>query len=120
LDSKTTTPGQRFTISQQIAAGSTALPLVPGTAARILTGGEIPAGADAVIIQEDCLREGDQITLQAAVNRGDNIRPQGQDTARGTRVFNRGHRLAPADLGLLSSINVSEVSVFRPLSVSLL
>ncbi|HEY7883676.1 MAG TPA: molybdopterin molybdotransferase MoeA, partial [Cellvibrionaceae bacterium] len=120
LASANVKPGQRLLISQHIAAGSLAQPLVPATAARILTGGEIPFGANAVIIQENCLHEGEHIVLQTPVSSGDNIRPRGQDIARGSRLFEHGQRLGPADLGLLASINISQVPVFKSLSVSLL
>lgn len=109
--------GSKLAVSQHIAAGDIAAPLVTGTAARILTGAEIPAGADAVIIQEDCTREDNQITLQAAIKPWENVRPQGQDIAAGTRLFEKGQYLRPQDIGLLASVNIAAVEVYRPLRV---
>lgn len=99
--------GTCLPISQRIAAGAVAQPLQPGTAARILTGAVIPAGADAVIIQEDCRVEGDQVTLLEAVSPGDNIRPQGQDIGAGSCLLDKGHYLRPEDVALLASVNIS-------------
>jgi molybdopterin molybdotransferase len=109
--------GSRLPVSQTIAAGAIAEPLLAGTAARILTGAEIPDGADAVVIQEDCVREGDDIILQVAVNPRENIRPQGQDILVGVRLFEQGHYLRPQDIGLLASVNIAEVRVYKPLRV---
>lgn len=109
--------GSSLTISQTIAAGDIAEPLLTGTAARILTGAEIPSGANAVIIQEDCVLENESVTLQAKVKPWENIRPQGQDIAAGTRLFEKGHYLRPQDVGLLASVNIAQVNVFRPVRV---
>ncbi len=112
--------GSTLRISQRIVAGTVPEPLVAGTAARIMTGAEIPAGADAVIIQENCRVDGDQVTLQAPVKPWANIRPQGQDIAAGARLLEKGHYLRPEDVALLASVNIAEVEVYRPLRVALL
>lgn len=112
-------PGSSLPIGLTIAAGDIAEPLVAGTAARIFTGGEIPAGANAVIIQEDCTRDGDRVILQVGVKPWENIRPQGQDIAAGTQLFEKGQCLRPQDIGLLASVNIAEVLVFKPLRVAL-
>lgn len=106
-----------ITVSQHVAAGDIAAPLLTGTAARILTGAEIPAGADAVIIQENCTLDNNQIRLNAPVKPWENIRPQGQDIAAGTRLFEKGHYLRPQDIGLLASVNIAAVEVYKPLRV---
>ena len=112
--------GSSLPISQRIAAGEVAQPLLAGTAARIFTGAEIPVGADAVIIQEDCRVEGDRVTLLAPVKPWENIRPQGQDIHAGTRLLEKGHYLGAADVALLASVNIAEVVVYRTLRVALL
>ncbi|MCP8900386.1 gephyrin-like molybdotransferase Glp [Gilvimarinus xylanilyticus] len=112
--------GNELRVSQAIAAGGVAQPLQPGTAARILTGAEIPAGADVVIIQENTERDGDTIRLLEDASRGDNIRPQGQDIPRGQRVLPAGHRLRPQDMGLLASVGCVQVSVRPRLRVAVL
>ncbi|WP_339616628.1 gephyrin-like molybdotransferase Glp [uncultured Gilvimarinus sp.] len=112
--------GAVLTVSQRIGAGSVAQPLAAGTCARILTGAELPAGADTVVIQENCDRTGDQVTLNQAAERGDNIRPQGQDIAAGSVVLEAGRRLRAQDLALLASIGLTEVAVHAPLKVAVL
>src|SRR5690606_35943337 len=73
-------PGQPLTVSDRIPAGVAPRPLQPGTAVRIFTGSEIPAGADAVVMQERVERAGDDIFIQASVERGQNIRQIGKST----------------------------------------
>lgn len=107
-------------VSQRIPAGSTGTSLAPGTAARIFTGAPIPPGADAVVMQEDCTIEGDQIAINAEIAPGQHIRPAGQDIASGSTVLTTGRRLRPQDLGLLASIGRATVPVYRPLRVAIL
>src|SRR2546422_7787615 len=57
-------PGRRLKVSQKIPAGSTGKALAPGTAARIFTGAPIPAGADAIVMQEDCAQDGDEVVVK--------------------------------------------------------
>ncbi|UTF58827.1 gephyrin-like molybdotransferase Glp [Gilvimarinus sp. DA14] len=114
------TPGSTLPVSQTIAAGTAPRPLPFGSAARILTGAEIPPGADSVIIQENVTRDGDRITLNAKVQPGANIRPRGQDIAKGDLVLSGGRYLTPQDIGLLASVGIAEVSVCQPLRVALL
>src|SRR5882762_5122492 len=54
----------RLKVAQKIPAGSTGKPLAPGTAARIFTGAPIPAGADAIVMQEHCVQEGDEVVVK--------------------------------------------------------
>ena len=112
--------GAALPVSQRIAAGSVAEPLLSGSAARVFTGAEIPLGANAVIIQEDCTAEGDTMTPRVAVKPWENIRPQGQDIAAGSQLFDKGHRLKPQDIALLASVNIAEVKVYEPLKVVIL
>ncbi|MDX2463956.1 MAG: molybdopterin molybdotransferase MoeA [Porticoccus sp.] len=112
-------------ISQRIPAGVAPQSLQPGTAARIFTGAEIPAGADIVVMQENCqwtdAPEGDnQVTLPSISKVGDNIRPQGQDIKSGSLIMPRGHRIRPQDMGLLASVGIAEISVYRKLKVAVL
>ena len=107
-------------VSQRIAAGTVGEPLQSGTAARIFTGAPLPAGADAVAMQEDCTVEGGSVRVNTGLSAGDNVRAQGQDVARGSKVLARGRRLRPQDLGLLASLGASSASVFRPLRVAIL
>lgn len=112
--------GNVLPVSQRIAAGSEAGPLAPGTAARIFTGAPIPAGADTVVMQENCRETDRGVEIPGPVAPGENIRPRGQDIPEGGSVLPRGHRLRAADLGLLASLGFGEASVYRPLRVALL
>lgn len=107
-------------VSQRIPAGSNGEPLAPGTAARIFTGAPMPPGADAVAMQEDCHEEGGILRVNVALTPGDNVRPQGQDIGSGETVLQRGRVLRAQDLGLLASIGLASVPVYRPLRVAVL
>ena len=107
-------------ISQRIPAGAVAAPLVAGSAARIFTGAPVPAGADTVVMQEDCTEQGGEVTVGGPVAIGDNIRPRGQDIAVGETALTRGRRLRPQDLGLLASLGLDRAPVYRPLRVAVL
>lgn len=112
--------GVSLPVGQRIPAGSVPLPLQPGTAARIFTGAEIPPGADTIVMQEDCLESSSGVQITAVPKPGQHIRPQGQDIARGQCILPQGRRLRPQDLGLLASIGVGSVAVYRPLVVAVL
>lgn len=107
-------------VSQRIAAGSVGRPLDPGSAARIFTGAPIPQGADAVAMQEDCDAGDDRVTVRTSMRVGQNIRPRGQDIASGELVLTAGRQLLPQDIGLLASVGLAEVGVFKPLRVAIL
>jgi molybdopterin molybdotransferase len=94
--------------------------LKAGTAARIFTGALLPEGADVVIMQEDCERDGDTVIIRPGIKRGANTRQAGEDVSRGTRALAAGRRLGPADLGLLAALGFVEVPVRRRLSVALM
>ncbi|MBS99411.1 MAG: molybdopterin molybdenumtransferase MoeA [Oceanospirillaceae bacterium] len=110
----------RLPLSQRIAAGAQTRPLAPGTAARIFTGAEIPPGADAVVMQEQVTEAGDAVVLPEGIRPGQNIRPRGQDISRDQEVIAAGRRLDPVALGVLASIGITEVCVYRPLRVAVL
>jgi len=92
-----------------------------GEAARIMTGGKIPSGADTVIEQELVKTTGEnQILIQQAVVRGRNIRMAGEDFSKGTVILRRGTVLRPASIGILASAGKSNVNVIRKAHVSCL
>ncbi|MEP1592946.1 MAG: gephyrin-like molybdotransferase Glp, partial [Halieaceae bacterium] len=107
-------------VSQRIPAGVMGEPLQPRSIARIFTGAPVPAGADAVVMQEDCAVTADGVVINAEVSPGQHIRPAGQDIQRGSTVLATGRRLRPQDLGLLASIGCATVSVVRQLRVAIL
>jgi molybdopterin molybdotransferase len=112
--------GQPLPVSQRIAAGSVGAPLEPGTAARIFTGAVVPPGADAVIMQENCVERDGVVELTGRASPGQNIRPRGQDIAEGSTVLRRGRVIRPQDMGLLASVGRAAVNVYRPLRVAVL
>ncbi|MCF8186495.1 MAG: molybdopterin molybdotransferase MoeA [Sulfuritalea sp.] len=89
-----------------------------GACVRIMTGAAIPAGADTVIAQERVELDGEFILLSDTPNRGANVRYAGEDLRAGQVVLNIGHQISPADLGLIASLGIGEVSVYRKLKVS--
>ncbi|MEO8021965.1 gephyrin-like molybdotransferase Glp [Polaromonas sp.] len=106
--------GVALEVSQRIPAGSAGSALEPGTVARIFTGAPIPAGADAVVMQEDCQplpeREG-FVRIQQIPRPGQWIRRAGEDVRRGATVLSKGERLTPAALGLAASIGMNVLQV---------
>lgn len=109
-----------LSVSQRIAAGTAPIPLAKGSCARIFTGAEIPAGADAVIMQEKAKATGDTVTFESIPKARDNIRPAGQDIALNANVIEQGKRLSAIDIGVLASIGVTQVEVYSPLRVGIL
>ncbi|GAB2835586.1 molybdopterin molybdotransferase MoeA [Comamonas piscis] len=113
-------PELALPVSQRIAAGSIGEPLVAGTAARIFTGAAVPAGADAVVMQEECsLLEDGRVRINAAVKPGQNIRQSGEDMQLGSTVLTAGTRLGPAELGLAASMGCANLAVARRPRVAL-
>ena len=114
--------GSVLRVSQRIAAGSTGAALEPGTVARIFTGAPIPAGADAVVMQEDCEPLPDKdgwVRVKQAPQPAQWIRRAGEDVSRGAIVLSKGERLTPAELGLAASIGMSVLQVARQPRVAL-
>ncbi len=91
-----------------------------GEAARIFTGGVIPDGADAVIIQEDTSAEGDTIAITEAAVKGRHIRPAGVDFSEGDVLLAKGTRLSDRDLSLAAAMNYPELAVRRRPRVAVL
>nr|WP_249158970.1 gephyrin-like molybdotransferase Glp [Bradyrhizobium jicamae] len=91
-----------------------------GEAVRIFTGGVIPDGADAVIIQEDTATDGDHITITEAAAKGRHIRPAGVDFREGDVLLAKGSRLSDRALSLAASMNYPELPVRRRPKVAVL
>lgn len=95
-----------------VAAG---VSVPPGGAVRIPTGGMLPSGADAVVMQEHATVEGEGLLVSRPVVTGENVVARGADIRAGELVLRRGWRLRPADLGLLAGQGLESVPVFlRP------
>ncbi len=108
-------------IVAEIAAGTIwAGPLGPGEAARIFTGAPVPGGADAIVIQEDCERAGDRVTVRESATAGTYIRPAGLDFAEGDVLLRAGQWLTARDIGLAAAMNRPWLPVRRRPRVALL
>ena len=101
-------------VIEDVAAGHVAGGVVSsGAAIKIMTGAPLPEGADAVLKVEDSAQEGSQVTINRAVEIGENVRLAGGDLAAGATVFEKGTRLTPHHLGVLTSIGVGRPLVHR-------
>ena len=109
--------GTVLPITQRIPAGVVGAALQPGTAARIFTGGQVPAGADAVVMQEQCEALAGEALGSVRVNTvpqaGQWIRRRGEDVRRGAAVLDAGQRLTPQSLGLAASVGAGQLTVLR-------
>ncbi len=102
-------------VTLRVPAGAAPGELAGGAVARIFTGAPVPAGADTVLMQEDCRFTEGAVTLppRDSVAAGQNIRPAGQDARHGDTVLAAGARLTPMALGLAASVGVPELTVRR-------
>ena len=111
--------GTVLPVSQRIAAGSVGVALKPGTAARIFTGAQVPAGADAVVMQELCTAIDGAVRVDAVPVPGQWIRRRGEDVQRGSVVLAAGVRLTPQALGLAATVGAASLQVARRPRVAL-
>lgn len=110
--------GVRLKVSQRIAAGQVGRPLEAGTAARIFTGAPIPEGADAIVMQEATVAEGDWVTINEVPKPGQWIRRAGLDIEAGGTVLEAGVRLRAPHVGLAASIGLAALPVKPRLRVA--
>jgi molybdopterin molybdotransferase len=94
-------------------------PLAAGTSARIFTGAQIPAGADAVVMQEQCVAQDGAVRIDAVPEPGQWIRRRGEDVQADAVVLVRGTRLTPQALGLAASVGAARLAVARQPRVAL-
>jgi molybdopterin molybdotransferase len=104
-------------VSQRIPAGTVGTTLQAGTAARIFTGAPIPAGADAVIMQELCEHGENGVVINHLPRANENIRRAGEDIAVGDQILKPGIKLRPQDIALAASAGLPELPVYRRLRV---
>lgn len=117
----TQSSGSLLRIVQRIPAGSVGTQLEPGTAARIFTGAPVPPGADAVVMQEDCVvAEGsnDQVQINIVPNLGQWIRRRGEDLTVGKTALSAGTYLRPQELGVAASAGLTHLLVKRRVKVA--
>ena len=103
-------PGRLKIVGESAAGHGYVGDVKPGEAVRIFTGAAIPAGADAVVIQEDAVRDGDFVDIPAVTNLM-HVRPRGLDFRAGTRLLTAGTRLDAWRLGLAAASGAAWVSV---------
>jgi molybdopterin molybdotransferase len=106
------TKGARLRVTGEQPAGpDRQLRISPGEAVRIFTGAPVPQTADAIVMQEDVTREGNEILVNTDVKAGEFIRRRGCDLAEGQKILAKGERIGPATLGLLASQGFAEVMI---------
>jgi molybdopterin molybdotransferase len=104
--------GERLRVTGEQPAGrDRRLRVSPGEAIRIFTGAPVSAGADAVVMQEDVTRDGDEIVINVDVETGEFVRRRGCDLAEGQKILGKGERLGPAAIALLASQGFAEVMI---------
>ena len=109
-------------VAGEVAAGDApwSRPLAPGEAARIFTGAPLPPGADCVVMQEHCVREGGLVRVQQPPKEGQHIRRRGEELTSGTEALQPGTRLGPTELALAGACGFRSVRVHRRPRVALL
>lgn len=113
------TPGALLSVAGKAFAGQPFSGAWPaGSCIRIMTGAPLPEGCEAVVMQEQTESVGDAIRITAEVSAGQNIRRVGEDILQGTEVLSAGTRLGAAELPLLASLGIAQVSVVRKLRVA--
>jgi len=113
-------PRELRVVGSAPAGGAYAGAVQPGEAVRIFTGGPVPAGADAIVIQEDTARAGDVVTIKELPRAGRHIRRAGLDFERDSTSIPPGKRLGPRDISLVAGMNVPWLAVHRRPMVALL
>jgi molybdopterin molybdotransferase len=115
------TLGAQLKVIGEVAAGRPFdRALGQGEAARIFTGGVVPDGADAIVIQEDTARNGDVVLINEAAREGRHIRKAGIDFRQGDVILKKGHRLTDRDLAVAAAMNHATLSVHRRPRIALL
>ncbi len=111
----------RLRVLETVAAGAFATrPVTSGEATRIMTGAPLPDGADTVVRVEDTDGAVDTVAIRNARDAGKNIRARGEDYREGDCVLASGDALGPAQLGVLASMGMASVDVYRRPRVALI
>jgi molybdopterin molybdotransferase len=113
--------GNRLRVTAEQPAGrDKQLHVSPGEAIRIFTGAPIPQGADAIVMQEDVTRDGDEIAINTDVKGGEFIRRRGCDLSEGQRILAKGERLRAATIALLASQGIGDLTVGGEVNAAIL
>ncbi|WP_184483361.1 molybdopterin molybdotransferase MoeA [Saccharopolyspora gloriosae] len=108
-------------VSEDLPAGRLdSPPLLPGTAHRIMTGAQVPSGADAVVPVERTDGGTAEVQVQASAQPGAHVRRAGEDVQVGTAVLAAGASLGPTQLGIAAAVGAARLPVRRPIRVLVL
>jgi len=104
--------GERLRVTGEQSAGrDKQLRISSGEAVRIFTGAPMPGGADAIVMQEDVTRDGDEIVINTDVEADEFVRRRGCDLAEGQKILGKGERIGPTAIALLASQGFAEVRI---------
>jgi molybdopterin molybdotransferase len=113
--------GERLRVTGEQPAGpDRKLRVSPGEAVRIFTGAPMPTGADAIVMQEDVTRDGDEIVINTDVEAGEFVRRRGCDLAEGQKILPKGERIRAATTALLASQGLTDVTVGAEVNAAVL
>jgi molybdenum cofactor synthesis domain-containing protein len=110
----------RQVLAEIIAGATDQIEIRPGTASRIMTGAPVPPGADAVIMVEQTSEQNGILQIDQVPREGDNIYPRGLDVSRGQIVLEAGTEIGAAEVGLLATVGLVRVTVYRRPTVAVL
>jgi molybdopterin molybdotransferase len=114
-------PANELEVLEEVTAGRLAQSQVrPGLTVRIMTGGSLPDGADAVVMVEDVDEVDGRAILQRKPRSGENVHPVGMDLTTGQPVLCKGTRIGAAEVGLLATVGCASVPVFKRPRVAVL
>ena len=113
-------PPFRLPVRGESRTGAVPDALTSGAAMRIFTGAALPAGADAVVMQEHVTRDGDVAVLTTRPRAGQNVRRRGEDLANGAVAIAKGTRLRPVHLALAAALDQAELDVVKRPEVAIL
>ncbi|QCK15452.1 molybdopterin molybdotransferase MoeA [Mangrovivirga cuniculi] len=112
---------KEYTLVGEIAAGDNQeMNLNPGEAVRIFTGARVPECADAVMMQEKTKVEGSKLILEELPKEGQSIRRKGGELTKGQIVFEKGYTITPAGTGLIGSLGVEKLEVYKKPVINLI
>ena len=113
--------GARLRVTGEQSAGrDKELHVLPGEAIRIFTGAAMPSGADAVVMQEDVKRDGDEIVINTDVESGEFIRGRGCDLAQGQKILVKGEQIRATTVALLASQGFADVMIGGQVNAAIL
>ena len=109
-----------YNLVGEIKAGDNLQPILKkGDAIRIFTGAAVPDTANAVMMQEKVVSNGNSITIQNQINTNTNIRPEGEQVKKGELALPKNTKLTPAAIGYLSSLGIENVSVYKKPTIAI-